>query len=1160
MLFFGVNIAIAQINVTSNADSGPGTLREALTAAATNGTVGVDVINFNLSGNAVSDRTIRLRSQLPAVTANVTIDGTSQAGASLGVSGAKVIIEPENSPATFSGLIIGGPSTNNVPTANVEIYGLYIRRFANITNLSSVNTAQGSGIVIDYRVQNIIIGKPNKGNVLCGNVSGILMRNTVFFTTTALSTITVQGNMIGVMDDGSSPFTNQYGISGDLSEYNVSIGGDNAGEGNVIAANGTDVLFSRSYTYSTLRSGLNIIGNKIGTDYTGQKDYKNLPIFTSNSSLEMFGIRVNATLTDVNIHKNNISGHRSWGVSIANSDFTITGNYIGTNADGTFDLGNNGGIRLETGSQGSIGGTATADVNLIGFNRFGVESVSAKPIKITRNSFFCNVVFGIGKTQTISQAYIQILKRQTDFLSGKASPNAEIEIFNTDQCAASCQGKTYVGAVRAGNDGRWSYSGPLNGQVTATATLLTSTTSAFADAGLLDNEAIVAPITCKGNGSITISEPREGISFKWFKLEADGTEGPMGETQSITNLAIGTYEVRIFDGCKTTTHKFFITDQVLTKPTIVPPIPSCGQTSFMFSASTVRGNGVLTYQWYNVLNINAPVSVGTQVTLPAGTYFVRVTDASGCFSDSERVTISARPTPVINTAGRSITPARCGFEDGGIAGIVVTPGKGTATYKWFKVSTIAGQNDLEVGSDIILKNVSGGNYYIVVYDESDCSPLQGPAINIPITNSVIFTVGRATSATCNGKNGSISNISITEANRYIWYDPAGGELARGAYSTGQLLEFTGLAAGTYRLYAENTVTGCNNQRTYTIDQILATNYVATETKIPATCGLNNGSITLNYSSVLPLKYTWKNSLGNTITGGTATTLNNLKPDTYTLWTYDINNCENFLGPFIVDNIRLLSIVPSTGATNDDGCGLKRGSVTGVTVIGGVPEYTYKWINAKDEAIQYTKDLVGVGAGEYRLVVTDKTTCGTATSGVFTIRDYTFEVAAPSVNDVRVCYVTDLMIAVNKPEEGTYQLFTNTIDKAPFMESGTGIFNFKVTKSQKYYIKRKLGNCESVFSTFNVEVTNDNIEIANTMTPNGDGMNDQWTIKGLPNYKDIVIQLYSRSGQLVYESRGGYDKPFIGSFRGSDLPAGVYYYHIDLKVDCKPIAGSLTLLR
>jgi hypothetical protein len=106
---------------------------------------------------------------------------------------------------------------------------------------------------------------------------------------------------------------------------------------------------------------------------------------------------------------------------------------------------------------------------------------------------------------------------------------------------------------------------------------------------------LLIPITCNGNGSITISELREGIDFKWYKLEDDGTAGLIASTQSISNLIVGTYEVRIFDGCKTTSHKFFITDQILTKPIHYCAYPACSQTSFTFSASVLRGKGNLVF-------------------------------------------------------------------------------------------------------------------------------------------------------------------------------------------------------------------------------------------------------------------------------------------------------------------------------------------------------------------------------------------------------------------------------------------------------------------------------------------------------------------------------------------------------------------------------------
>jgi gliding motility-associated-like protein len=71
-----------------------------------------------------------------------------------------------------------------------------------------------------------------------------------------------------------------------------------------------------------------------------------------------------------------------------------------------------------------------------------------------------------------------------------------------------------------------------------------------------------------------------------------------------------------------------------------------------------------------------------------------------------------------------------------------------------------------------------------------------------------------------------------------------------------------------------------------------------------------------------------------------------------------------------------------------------------------------------------------------------------------------------------------------------------------------------------------------------------IFIPNTFTPNSDGVNDLWVIKeliGLPNQ----LQIYNRLGAMVYSAKN-YDNTWNGTYKGKDLPAGTYYYTINLK--------------
>ncbi len=85
------------------------------------------------------------------------------------------------------------------------------------------------------------------------------------------------------------------------------------------------------------------------------------------------------------------------------------------------------------------------------------------------------------------------------------------------------------------------------------------------------------------------------------------------------------------------------------------------------------------------------------------------------------------------------------------------------------------------------------------------------------------------------------------------------------------------------------------------------------------------------------------------------------------------------------------------------------------------------------------------------------------------------------------------------------------------------------------------------------------KIPNTFTPNGDGINDVWTIENLDSYTGSKVDIYNRFGQKVYTA-GGYGFLWDGRLNGVDLPIGTYYYVIDPKRGLKLITGSVTIIR
>lgn len=84
---------------------------------------------------------------------------------------------------------------------------------------------------------------------------------------------------------------------------------------------------------------------------------------------------------------------------------------------------------------------------------------------------------------------------------------------------------------------------------------------------------------------------------------------------------------------------------------------------------------------------------------------------------------------------------------------------------------------------------------------------------------------------------------------------------------------------------------------------------------------------------------------------------------------------------------------------------------------------------------------------------------------------------------------------------------------------------------------------------------DEIIIYNAVSPNGDGINDSFLIKGIDKFPDNRVQIYNRWGVKVYDAKAYNEKDnmFFGFSEGRDtikkdegLPAGTYFYILEYK--------------
>jgi gliding motility-associated-like protein len=95
-------------------------------------------------------------------------------------------------------------------------------------------------------------------------------------------------------------------------------------------------------------------------------------------------------------------------------------------------------------------------------------------------------------------------------------------------------------------------------------------------------------------------------------------------------------------------------------------------------------------------------------------------------------------------------------------------------------------------------------------------------------------------------------------------------------------------------------------------------------------------------------------------------------------------------------------------------------------------------------------------------------------------------------------------------------------------------------------------CSSSF-TVPYEILQENIEVPNVFTPNGDGNNDRFTILNIEQYRN-QLTIFNRWGMVVHQA-----KDYRNQWAGADQPEGTYFYELVLE-DGRSFTGTVTLLR
>lgn len=1109
--------------VTSNADAGPGTLREALTKAAANGSAEKDFINFNLPDVSEAGRTIVVLAPLPLLSSKLVIDASTQLGNKIGISDAKIIMKQRPQPFTYSDentVFVG----NNV--AEVEIYGFHFFYF--------LNASIGGCPVIFRNSTDIKIGKKDKGNVFGMVLTSISINSS--------DRIIISSNQFGIdpvsLQVAGDHQTTNLQISGCK---NLVIGGDYAGDGNLFVS--ADV---NHYTI------INDVDNCLFKNNT-------LGYFASSISLGITIRFINIqNLSVINNNLNNGSTVYLRGINLAtikgNKTFIDTRNYRQNSImAATFSL--------ENVKKAVIGGDAPEDVNEIHYPYFmqyesygngyaAIFAYGCYDILMKKNSISCKSkkdVYEVVNPKA-ELPVVSISTVNSSLITGKATPGSEVEVFSDGECQL-CEPNKYLGSAIADLNGLWSFALSTSSSGYTASASLNGRTSLFAKVGYdVSSVSVVNPSCGNNNGSIS------GVkTLNTTKIEWKNEQGVIvGHNANIDNLSPGKYFFIAYlsEQCYIKSDEFVLKD--------VTPI--INDSRLLVKNVSCNGDGVikglyiqnvvdLSIQKINWINQNNVV-VGSSLDLEsivAGTYKLQILTNSNCITEYGPVTIKNTTGPNIDETAASIQSTPCNQSAGSVTNLTITGGTGTLKYSWKNA-----QNQ-EVSTAKDLQNQPAGKYTLEVSDDSACGPVYSSAFEITETNGISVDVSGVsqTNTTCNNNNGSITGITAQGGNTYEWRNGSN-------QLVGSALNLSNVGPGKYHLIISNNSCSKESPEYTIVKKQINTAYTSNKTIKAASCSQNNGSIQVVFNTQQPKALRWENSAGVTL--GQNALLQNLDDGTYQLYVTDDNGCESAYEAYTVSRITPMQITLNSEVKTDDQCSQKLGSIKSVNITGGQQPYAYKWLNNAGATVAATANLVNIPEGTYTLQVTDATGCDMV-SQVYTIENQSSSLTAPMVSsNIQICGPGQAIVnIVNPGTEYTYRIYeTRTASKA-IAEQKSGKLTVNVKDSRSLYISRLLGSCESQRAELRVSVGVSGTDIPNVITPNGDGVNDLWEIKGMENYPAAQVQLFNRNGQIVFESRG-YSTAFDGTRNGQQLPIGAYYYIINLGSGCSLFSGSLTILR
>ncbi len=615
-------------------------------------------------------------------------------------------------------------------------------------------------------------------------------------------------------------------------------------------------------------------------------------------------------------------------------------------------------------------------------------------------------------------------------------------------------------------------------------------------------------VDCFSNntGSIDLT-----VSGGTFPYQYSWAHGP--STQDVEDLFFGNYTVTIIDtnGCIETENVFINQpNNPLSVNANIAPVLCYDSTNGAIVLSPSGGTSPYNYQWINstfTLSATSKDLTG----MGADWYAVTITDSNACqlrdtftINEPDELLLLLNPSDVL-----------CFGENTGSIDLSISGGSIPYSFLW---------SNTEITKDV--QNLTEGKYHVTVTDNNGCIIKDSAVINQPLTP--LSSSYNVKNTTCHG--GSDAHIIYTVSGgtpsyNYSWSNG------------GQQKDIFNISAGSYQI-----ITTDNNSCILT-DTILVTepDFISILANItPVRCkGESSGEIDISVTGGTPeYDYHWTNS--DFVLSASTQDLNELPADSYSVEVTDTNGCTGSSAFVVIEPDELELNAVKTDVT----CfGAQDGTIT-LNPTGGNPFYTFDWNNGSIQS-----NLTNLEPGVYVINLLDTKGCN---------KSETFTVIEPdeiSLNPI----VTE--VSCKDQSDGSIKLYP---------EGGNGAYTYNWEfGSSSSYVDGLAGGEYYAEVTDLLGCTGDSvidmtinpracIDLSNTFSPNGDGINDTWIIDNLILYEDAKLNIYNEWGNIVFQ--GGNDSEWDGTYNGNTLPNGTYYYILKVLNDNETYKGGITIIR